>query len=357
MKDQSQIKESIERFQNSFWNKSAADRPPVGIFCEGIFLPIKYLRNEFNRPEIFPDDINPELIITDYEYDSLNRRVFSDDWIPFSAAWRGVPWLEAICGCPVRYSTGSLAPAHIAGSVDELLEMEIPVKKEWFEYLNRQTLDLKASAPDDCWISPSILRGSSDVIGALRGLTDFYCDLYDNIRAVDKVASKVNKLMLDVLKMHFSIVSPYQKGYGHIFGYWAPGKTICIQEDALGMCSPNVYKDVFMKYNNDVVQALGGYVLFHLHSTGLNHYKEVLQISGLAGIQIVIEQNGPSLRELIPVLKEILEKSRLIISIDHYFHELPDVLRQIPNEGLYILISDKFIKTENEFREFIRSNW
>ncbi len=357
MKQPSQINESIERFKNSFWSKSIVDHPPVGIVCEDSYLPIKYLRKEFNGTEIFPGDVNTELYMTDYEYSNLNRRIYSDDWMPYSAAWRAIPWLEAMCGCPVRYSYGSFAPGHFINSLDDLLKTEIPANNEWFECLKSQTGNLKASAPNDCWISPSILRGPSDIISAIRGLTDFYCDLYDNIQIVDEMASRVNKLLLDVLEMHFSIVSSNQKGYGHIFGYWAPEKTVCIQDDVLGMCSPKIYRDVFMKYNTDIVQILGKYVLFHLHSTGFKHYREVLRIPGIAGIQITIENNGPALREMIPVLKEILEKSRLILSVQHFFQELPEVLRQLPQEGLYLLISDKFIKTEKEFKQFMKSNW
>ena len=357
MKNQAQLQESIERFQSSFWKKNCGDRPPIGIVCDGSFLPINYLRMKFSGKEIFPDDVNAELCMTDYEYISLSRRVFSDDFSPFSAAWRAIPWLEAMCGCPVRYSTGSLAPGHFVDSVDDLLTLEIPAGKEWLECMKLQTRNLTASVPNDCWISPSILRGPSDVIAAMRGLTNFYCDLYDNIRIVDEMASLVNSLLIDILEIHFSMVSPHLEGYGHIFGYWAPGRTIVIQEDVLGMCSPKVYNDVFMKYNTDIIRNLGPYVLFHFHSTGYQHYREVLEMPGIAGIQITIEANGPDLIDMITVLKEILERTRLIIHVDHFFEQLPEVLRHIPHEGLYLLISDKFIQSEDEFRGFIKSNW
>jgi hypothetical protein len=37
--------------------------------------------------------------------------------------------------------------------------------------------------------------------------------------------------------LHYSLLRPKLAGFGHIFGYWAPGKTVVIQEDAMGMCS------------------------------------------------------------------------------------------------------------------------
>src|SRR5208337_4710284 len=100
----------------------------------------------------------------------------------------------------------------------------------------------------------------------------------DNPQAIEKAAGRVNQVLLMALDLHYSIVQPKLGGHGHIFGYWAPGKTIVIQEDAMGMCSPMMYRDIFMQYNTAVVNHLGSYVLFHLHTTGYRHYKHVLNI-------------------------------------------------------------------------------
>ena len=86
-------------------------------------------------------------------------------------------------------------------------------------------------------------------------------------------------------------------------------------------------------------------------------YRDVLGIPGLAGLEITVEENGLPLRELVPVLQEILERSRLILFVYHFFEDLPEVLRMIPHEGLYVVISDKFIRMDDEFRRFIKENW
>ena len=110
MKTQAQVMESVQRFQESFWNRKSTGRPPVGIYDEGIFLPINFLRRPFLRPTVCPEDLNGDLVATEYEYSFANSAVTCDDYMPFSAPWRGIPWLEAACGCAVRYSEGSLAP-------------------------------------------------------------------------------------------------------------------------------------------------------------------------------------------------------------------------------------------------------
>jgi len=357
MKTEAQLRESIGRFRESFWGKKAADRPPVGIACDGVWLPVNYLRKPFTKAEVQPEEVSGELAMTDYEFGFAKRPVVSDDWIPFAAAWRAIPWLEACCGCPVRYSQGSLAPGHIVDSLDALAETPIPPRNSWFDCLERETRRITASAPADCWISPSILRGNSDVVAALRGLTNFYCDLYDNLDLIDRTAARVNQLLLKAIDLHFSIVGPKLGGYGHIWGYWAPGRTIVIQEDAMGMCSPAVYRDVFRKYNAEAVAHLGECAFFHVHSTGFRHYPDVLAIPGLAGMEVTVEANGPPLLEMVPALREMLERSRLILCVDHYFEQVPEALRRLPQEGLYLIVNNRYIRTEDEFRGFIAANW
>jgi hypothetical protein len=156
--------------------------------------------------------------------------------------------------------------------------------------------------------------------------------------------------------MHFSIVKPKLGGFGHIFGYWAPGKTVAIQEDAMGMASPVMYRDIFMEHNAAVVKHLGPYVLFHLHTTGYKHYKDVLDIPGIAGLQFATETIGPTLLDLVPVFREVLEKSRLVLQVDCGFGQLPEVLRKLPREGFFLTIANHHFRSDEEFKRFVSAN-
>lgn len=348
--------ESIDRFRRGFWAKETLDRPPVGIAADRAWQPIGYLKAAL-ADEIRPSQVSRGLYRTDYEDAFAHRSVVSDDFMPFVAAWRAVPWLEAMCGCPVRSAAGSLAPGPIVASVEEWRERAIPESAAWRERLQYLTAELTASAPEDCWVSPTILRGVSDVLGAMRGLNDFFLDLHDKPAALVEAGERINRLHLDVLKMHFSLVRPKMEGYGHIFGYWAPGPTTVIQEDALGMCGPSAYRDLFEGFSADIVRRMGEYVLFHLHSTGYRHWRHVLEVPGMAGLELTVETNGPALLDMVGDLRKMLERSRLILMIDGWFEQLRPALRQLPKEGLYLLVSDKFIATEREFVELVGGAW
>jgi hypothetical protein len=106
-----------------------------------------------------------------------------------------------------------------------------------------------------------------------------------------------------------------------------------------------------------VVNHLGKYVIFHLHSTGYKHYRHVLNIPGIAGLEFVLESIGPTPLDLVPVFREILEKSRLMLHVSSGFEYLPQVLRQLPTEGLFVAIPDKYIPNDQAFREFTNAIW
>ena len=56
-------------------------------------------------------------------------------------------------------------------------------------------------------------------------------------------------------------------------------------------------------------------------------------------------------------LRAILERTRLILMVDAWYEQLPAVLRQLPKDGLYVVVSDRFIHDDAGFREFVAANW
>ncbi len=357
MKTQAQLAESIQRFQESFWDRKSTGRPPVGIYDEDIFLPIKFLRRPFTRLTVTPEEINGDLVVGEYEFSFAHRAVTCDDYMPFSSAWRGIPWLEAACGCPVRYADGSLAPGHFVSAVDDLSKLTLSAPNAWLDCLRRETERIQAQAAPDCWVSPSILRGPSDALAAIRGMTEFFLDLHDSPQAVERAARVLNHVLITEMDIHYSIVKPKLGGFVQILGYWAPAKTFMLQEDALGMCAPSVYRDIFMQFNAAIVEHLGPHVLFHFHSTGFAHHPHVMDIPGIAGVQMTMETIGPTLADMIPFFQKVLARTRLILQVCTGFEYLPEVLRKIPHEGLYLIIPSKYIPTDQAFRDFVAAHW
>ena len=159
-----------------------------------------------------------------------------DNGLPFSAAWRAIPWLEAWCGCPVRHSNGEVAPERFVASAAELGGLPLPLRPEWFECLQTQTARLAATLPEDCWLSPTILRGPSDVLGAMRRPERVLLQRLRLAARGGPGGGPGQRTADSHLKAHFAAVPPKLGGYSHIFGYWARGPTVVIQEDAMGMC-------------------------------------------------------------------------------------------------------------------------
>ena len=191
----------------------------------------------------------------------------------------------------------------------------------------------------------------------MRGLSDFFCDVCDAPEEVGRAAARVNALLIRALKAHFAAVPPKLGGYAHIFGYWAPGPTVVIQDDAMGMCSPRVYHELFQPLTAAVVREIGPHVLFHLHSTGCRHWRHVLEVEGLAGLELTLESKGPTAADLLPLMRETLERSRLILFADHGWEQLGPLLRKLPREGLFLVIPDRYVRSDEEYRQFIAAHW
>jgi hypothetical protein len=233
--------------------------------------------------------------------------------MPFVTPWRAIPWLEAICGCPVLCADGSLRPGHFVASAAALRDAPIPADVRWIDRMAALIDHHAATLPDDCFISPTILRGPADVLAAMRGQIEFFTDLIDEPSLIQQAASRVTDLFIGVLRHHFSMVESRRGGYVHSYGYWAPWPTVVIQNDAMGMCSPRVYTQLFREHDQRIVAAFGPGVFYHLHATGMAHWRDVLCIDGLAGLELSIESIGPSLHDLTPMIRETLERSRLIL--------------------------------------------
>jgi hypothetical protein len=52
-----------------------------------------------------------------------------------------------------------------------------------------------------------------------------------------------------------------------------------------------------------------------------------------------------------------LERSRLVLFVDHGFDQLAAALRKLPGEGLYLLLRDDHVRDDAEFQQFTKDSW
>ena len=187
-----QLDQSIRRFQEAFWDRQSAGRPPVGIINPGVFLPIKYLRaplacasccrRTWTRFPSQPTTRSPSrggsvLRRPDPIFGRLAGRSLARSLLRLSGAL-----LHGLAGArPLRRVAGRSrrGARSCGGSVAGL-----PASR------NRA-----AGGGGACRLLDKSLdlRGPSDVIAAMRGQTNFFCDLCDGIDTIDRAAGRINE--------------------------------------------------------------------------------------------------------------------------------------------------------------------
>ncbi len=279
-----------------FWDKRSGERPPVGVVNPEVLSAGQVSPRGLDADHSGAGRPDAELAATDYEFVYARPKATCDDGMPFTAAWRAIPWLEAACGiCGSTQAAGSLAPArplHRAiGRLGQRARSRPPAVARPIGVRGAARWSPRRCGlldqPDD----PSRAGGRA---GRDAGLKRVLLRPAQRFAGGPPRASRVNQLLLTTLERHFRAFPPKLGGYGHVFGYFGarpddrhPGR-----------------RARFL-FAGDVAQGAlpaagrrgdrGGaapYGLFHLHSTGCRHWRNVLSIPHLAGLQLVVRRTA-----------------------------------------------------------------
>ena len=235
----------------------------------------------------------------------------------------GVPWLEAMLGCPVSFSIegGSISAASPAwAEVDDPREVIDALRWEpldanpWFRKLLEFVDAIAEEANGRFAVALPLTRGPWDLVAALRGMERFYLDLYDDPEGVARLANVCADLWIEVTTRLASAIPPWHGGYVSLLGLWAPTFTPLRQDDASVSVSAELYRRVMMSADRRVAQAWAS-PIFHLHSTGLQVLDDVLELLGDAAdgrghrvLNIDLDPSGPSVEQLAPLLAGVQER-------------------------------------------------
>ncbi len=335
--------ESYKKRHMAFWSMAETERPLIG-FAIGAGMDAwsywqynKAARALFNRKNIIPEDIRPEDFVEDQRaYLELTGRV-ADDIIRTAMPLASIPWMEAMLGCPVYSSEASIKSAPIVESAASLNAKPFDPKNPWIQKYLR-FLEVYSNAFSDKYpVSQSVIRGPSDLAGALMGAENATMALAMESEAMHRLLEYVTGFLVDFLLLQQKYLPAFEGGY--VIGQyeiWAPEPVIRMQEDFSVMYSPRFY-DEFLKQLDRHIAELSNYTLIHLHAPSMFLIDNFLEVSQIRAFQVTKDAGSTILDDMIPALQKIQRAERsLIVKGQFEPHDIELLKRNLSVKGLCI---------------------
>jgi hypothetical protein len=351
--DSSEIKERCDRF----WKRENTDRPLVGALFNRM-APATRLEQNLQKRSVKPADITEEVFIDDCNRRHNASEQIEGDAIFVAAPYIGLPWLDAIMGCEVECGGGSAWAKPLESDWKEYTIDSVPWDNGWFDTMQEETkiaLDIsKGRFP----VGPVHLRGMGDLIATLMGQTEFCLSLYDYPDIIRRIIDIYVDVWRKIVQAQYSLLKPDEGGFWNANQpLWTPAETMFIPADVASLVSPEMFKEFFFEPTRTMLKGYD-YCIMHTHSSYLDAYPLdlLMTIPELKAVQIGIDPNGPSVEDLIPQFRHVMEQRSLIVAGGGVLsaEDIRLIIKKLPPEGLCIL---SYKETVEECREVINQAW
>jgi hypothetical protein len=279
----------VERWQ-AFWRRESVKRPLIGVALEAVDLSAA-LGGAEGRISPAVLDIEAYLEMCDRVW--KEAREMGGDAVWAAAAFQGLPWMEAICGCRVFGAGGSLWAEPVKGAPEAHLAtwQENP----WYALLLEVTRALAVHAGGRYPVALPVQRGPADILSAMRGSSAFCLDFYDAPERLQAWLSSCNTVYLEVVRETLTVLSSFGQGSVQASRQvWAPGLCLETQQDAAALISPDHYRAFILPLDRQG-WGLAPYAFRHLHSTALHYLDNLLLEPELRAVEITLDDGGPPL--------------------------------------------------------------
>ena len=328
---------ALREKHRAFWTRGVAERPLAGTKRTTAFTLGDYEFPNLDRP-LTPQDVDVPQACAWAE--ALYRA--GDGYLDGELVWGapplpGIPWMEAILGCPIWVSkeSGSLWAAPWLHNWDDIEQVFPLSSNPWFQTLLELTKAFVRQADGRYPVTQTLMRGPADIIAALRGHEQICLDFYDNPAQVRNLAHRCTDAWIEVAEAQFRLLPPFDGGYtAPRLEVWAPGQLVRYEEDATILFSRKAYRN-FIRECDQRIAASFDYALIHTHSADCKVIPDLLEIGELPAIQVLIDPSGPSVADLLPVFQQVQAAGKaLLITHELTEDELQPILQSLSPDGL-----------------------
>lgn len=332
------IGQRVELFKKFY--KKENNRPLLGFF-KGSEYPLHRYPSMKNLPEdraLVPGDFPVDSFIEDSERLFKAHEECGGDFIWSASAYWGIPWLEAVLGCPIfaSQSSGSIysEPPSSFNGPDSILSFD--ANNPWLQlmetYLNRLAEKSAGRWP----IGTTRMRGISDLLSALYGGTETIFKMMESPEEIEEVSSKLTDFWLQFAQFQLDFIPEFYNGIGSFYyNAWAPKGTVWCQEDAVALLSPELYFGFIEGCVRKITDKLTATIM-HEHSNGYVPVDSYLTMKFNA-MELHIDEGGPNAEELYETHQKILAEKPLIIWGDIPENDMNWIFSRLPPQGLSVI--------------------
>lgn len=343
----------------AFWARSPMERPLIVFhLAPDFFFSTHYAaarRLLANGKKIIPALIDVDAFLDDYE--RMYRAVSGIEQDGFWAAqpYTGIPWMEGILGCEIRATENSFISQPQGRGPADLDGLAFDPDNPWFRKYLEFTVALQKLSNGRFPVGEPIMRGPSDMAGALMGQSEMVFALIDAPERMHRLFSTVTDILLEVMAAQFQLLEPFHGGYSlGFYPVWSPGKCIWFQEDLSALLSPAHYRR-FLKAPAERICRAYDYTAVHLHPASFFIVDALLEIDRLRVVEVNKDVGGPSVAEMVPVLKKILLQKNLILWGDLDEGDIDVITGELPPTGLFLNPMVPTVKRAEQLRRYLES--
>jgi hypothetical protein len=268
--------------------------------------------------ELEPADVRFDAFRDDYEALYRTHLEADDDFFYVGSAYWGIPWLEAILGCPIHVGETSCWATPLPGdshrqwsSCSELQD------NPWVQCLVEFTEGLLEFAGGRFPICPPLLRGPGDAAAALAGPETVVMELAEGKTWVRELLRHCAETRLGVLRLLQDMIPSWFGAHvagGYPSKLWARRPASYYQDDFAALLDPELFTEYLLPLAR-MTKPIAEVHFIHLHSSCLYMLDALLADDTFSVIEVNLDHpdSGPALGEYVPALKRIQEADRPLL--------------------------------------------
>jgi len=313
--------ESLLPRHEAFLRREPVDRPLLGAWVGG-YYPAEQFPHGHNTwrigQELEPGSVRFDAFRDDYEALYRTHLDADDDFFYIGSAYWGIPWLEAILGCPIRVGeTSCWAGPRPENSHHDWSCCPDLHDNPWMRCLAEFTEDLLEFADERFPICPPLLRGPGDAAAALRGPEPIVMAILEKEEWVGELLAHCAETRLGVLRRLHSMIPSWFGAYvagGYPSKLWAARPVSYYQDDFAALLNPSLFAEALLPLAQ-MTEPIAEIHFIHLHSSCLYMLDTLLADDTFSVIEVNLDHrgSGPALAEYVPALRKIQDAGRPLL--------------------------------------------